>query len=301
MLPVLDGLALVHAAGFIHRDIKPDNLHIRTDGTPVLLDFGSARTAVGKAHTLTILVAPGYAPFEQYYSSSENQGPWTDIYGLGATCYRAIAGRAPIDAITRSKGILGSTRDTMVPASVIGAGRYSGRLLAAIDHALAFAEKDRPQTVAEWRRELVGDGTAKTTTSVPTERLAPREAPARAVVAAPAAAQGAVPTAAAAPAAAATGRVRGEAPWWSGARGPIVWSIAGATVAGVLIIGSLPSLSVRELAPARSPVPPVVADAQPKPDPSADVREKVAAIEKQLAEERQRVEAERKRQQEAER
>src|SRR5882672_7330319 len=113
LLPILDGLELVHNAGFIHRDIKPDNIHIRSDGTPVLLDFGSARHSLGHSRTVTILVAPGYAPFEQYYSSGENQGPWTDIYSLGATCYRAIAGRAPLDAIARSKGILGSTQEIL--------------------------------------------------------------------------------------------------------------------------------------------------------------------------------------------
>ena len=155
LLPILDGLELIHNAGFIHRDVKPDNIHIGEDGNPVLLDFGSARQALGTSHTLTILVAPGYAPFEQYYSDATSQGPWTDIYGLGATCYRAIAGRAPLDAVSRSKGILGSTQEILVPASVVGAGRYSGSLLAAIDHALAFAEKDRPQTIASWRRELV--------------------------------------------------------------------------------------------------------------------------------------------------
>ncbi len=166
LLPILDGLELVHDAGFIHRDIKPDNIHIGDDGRPVLLDFGSARQALGNAHTLTILVAPGYAPFEQYYSDSGNQGPWTDIYGLGATCYRAIAGRSPLDAVSRSKGILGSTQDVLVPATVIGAGRYSGRLLAAIDHALQFAEKDRPQTIAEWRQELAGEQSVSTPTPV---------------------------------------------------------------------------------------------------------------------------------------
>jgi serine/threonine protein kinase len=150
LLPILDGLEGVHKAGFIHRDIKPDNIHIGDDGRSVLLDFGSARQSLGNAHTLTILVAPGYAPYEQYYSDSGNQGAWTDIYGLGATCYRAIAGRSPLDAVSRSKGILGSTQDTLVPATVIGAGRYSGRFLTAIDHALAFAEKDRPQSIAEW-------------------------------------------------------------------------------------------------------------------------------------------------------
>lgn len=165
LLPILNGLELVHSAGFIHRDIKPDNIHIRGDGRPVLLDFGSARQALGTSHTLTILVAPGYAPFEQYYSDSSSQGPWTDIYSLGATCYRAIAGRAPLDAVSRSKGILGSTQEIMVPASVVGAGRYSSRVLAAIDHALSFAEKDRPQTIAEWRRELVDE-----VPSIPAER-----------------------------------------------------------------------------------------------------------------------------------
>ena len=156
LLPVLDGLELVHNAGFIHRDIKPDNIHIRADGTPVLLDFGSARHSLGHARTVTILVAPGYAPFEQYYSSGEDQGPWTDIYSLGATCYRAIAGVAPMDAIARSKGILGSTRELLVPAGAVGSGRYSDRLLKAIDHALAFGEKDRPAAIAQWRAELAG-------------------------------------------------------------------------------------------------------------------------------------------------
>jgi len=166
LLPILDGLELVHNAGFIHRDIKPDNIHIGGDGRPVLLDFGSARQSLGGSNTLTILIAPGYAPFEQYYSDSTSQGPWTDIYGLGATCYRAICGRAPLDAVSRSKGILGSTQEVMVPASVIGAGRYSGRMLAAIDHALAFGEKDRPQNIAQWRQELVSEGAAPIATTV---------------------------------------------------------------------------------------------------------------------------------------
>jgi serine/threonine protein kinase len=157
IVPILDGLELVHNAGFIHRDIKPDNIHIGGDGRPVLLDFGSARQSMGNSNTLTILIAPGYAPFEQYYSDPSSQGPWTDIYGLGATCYRVICGRPPLDAVSRSKGILGSTQETLVPASVVGAGRYSGGVLAAIDHALAFTEKERPQTIAEWRKELTNN------------------------------------------------------------------------------------------------------------------------------------------------
>ena len=178
LMPILDGLELVHNAGFIHRDIKPDNIHLRSDGSPVLLDFGSARYALGQSRTVTILVAPGYAPFEQYYSSGENQGPWTDIYSLGATAYRAIAGRAPLDAIARSKGILGSTQEILVPATAVGSARYSERFLKAIDHALAFAEKERPQSIAEWRKELSTGKAAATPAKTPVA-TAPLPAPSR--------------------------------------------------------------------------------------------------------------------------
>ena len=154
VLPILDGLGKVHETGYIHRDIQPANIYIREDKSPVLIDFGAAREALGKPRTVTILVAPGYAPYEQYIANNQEQGPWTDIYGLGATLYRAIAGVAPIDAIERSRGILGSTRDVLVPATVVGQGRYSESFLKAVDHALMFNEKDRPQTAMEWAQEL---------------------------------------------------------------------------------------------------------------------------------------------------
>jgi hypothetical protein len=212
VLPILDGLELVHNAGFIHRDIKPDNIHIRDDGSPVLLDFGSARHSMGHARTVTILVAPGYAPFEQYYSSGENQGPWTDLYSLGATCYRAIAGIPPMDAIARSKGILGSTREILIPAATIGAGRYSPALLKAVDHALQFAEKDRPQTIAEWRHELTAGGKPAARAAAKTMLVTP---------------------ATAAPGAVAPVHAPTPAP---SMRGPVVWATLGAVTAAVAVI-----------------------------------------------------------------
>ena len=163
LLPVLDGLRLVHDAGYIHRDIKPENIYLRHDGSPVLLDFGSARQSLGPQKAMTILVAPGYAPLEQYHGDAASQGPWTDIYSLGATCYRSITGQAPRDAVARAKGVLGSTRELLKPASEIGAGRYTPRLLAAVDWALQLAERDRPQSIAEWRHELSGSGDAPPT------------------------------------------------------------------------------------------------------------------------------------------
>ncbi|MGE0485609.1 MAG: protein kinase [Gammaproteobacteria bacterium] len=152
VLPLLDGLETMHAQGFIHRDIKPANIYINHNGQPVLLDFGSARQALGEeTRTLTSVVSPGYAPFEQYYSKSDRQGPWTDIYGLGATLYRCISGLQPMAAIDRSEAILKAERDVFVSATELGSGSYSREFLAAVDRALEFNEKKRPQSVAEWR------------------------------------------------------------------------------------------------------------------------------------------------------
>jgi serine/threonine protein kinase len=157
-MALLDGLELVHEAGFIHRDIKPSNIYVRLDGSPVLLDFGSARQALkGKTRTLTALVSAGYAPLEQYFSRSDLQGPWTDIYGLGATLYHAISGEPPIDAVERSRGVLGSTRDILPPVADVAQSDYPPCLLAAVDHALRTDDQDRPRSIDEWRKELTGE------------------------------------------------------------------------------------------------------------------------------------------------
>ena len=92
--PLMDGLEAVHKLDFLHRDIKPDNIYIRADGSPVLLDFGAARRYTG-GRDLTNIVSPGFAPFEQYHSKG-NQGPWTDIYSLGAVMYWMTTGQKPL-------------------------------------------------------------------------------------------------------------------------------------------------------------------------------------------------------------
>lgn len=158
ILPILDGLSAVHAAGFIHRDIKPGNIYIRDDHSPVLLDFGSARRTEGAAtRTLTTLVSPGYAPFEQYYARSNKQGPWTDIYALGATLYRATVGSVPVDAIARSEALLSDKEDPYVRATQVAADRYSVEFLSAIDRALSFHENKRPRDLTSWALEIEGD------------------------------------------------------------------------------------------------------------------------------------------------
>lgn len=159
-LPLLDGLAVLHAAGFIHRDIKPDNIYIRRDGAPVLLDFGSARRAQdAHAQAMTTLLTPGYAPHEQYHSDADSQGPWTDIYALGCVLYQILSGVKPPESTLRSSAAMSDRPDPLTPAVEIGKDRYSGRFLAAIDCALNMREKDRPQNVAEWKKLLAPPST----------------------------------------------------------------------------------------------------------------------------------------------
>jgi len=145
MLPLLDGLEAVHALGVLHRDIKPDNIFIRRDGAPVLLDFGAARQALGdKSRSLTTIVSRGYSPFEQYTRRGV-QGPWTDIYALAAVMYDMITGEPPLEATDRIQ------EDSIVPAVEVGRGRFSKSLLTAVDLALSVRSDDRPQSVAEFR------------------------------------------------------------------------------------------------------------------------------------------------------
>lgn len=154
-LPILDGLEKVHASGFIHRDIKPANIYIREGGSPVLLDFGSARQSIQEStQTLTSLVSPGYAPIEQYTSKGERQGPWTDIYGLAATLYRTVTGLVPPSAIDRSEALSGGKQDFMTRAGDLVREPYSEQFLNAIDHALAFRIEDRPQNINALRMEF---------------------------------------------------------------------------------------------------------------------------------------------------
>jgi serine/threonine protein kinase len=161
--PLLDGLKSMHDAGFIHRDIKPDNIFLREDGVPVLLDFGAARQAVGLGtQHLTMMLTPNFAPIEQYNAGgrSEKQGPWTDIYAIAATLYRIIVGTGPADAVTRAKTLLASKEDAYVSIKDAKPTGYSQEFLSAIDYALAFQPSERPQSINEWLEQFPEDSTS---------------------------------------------------------------------------------------------------------------------------------------------
>jgi hypothetical protein len=156
LAPLLDGLAAVHATGFLHRDIKPDNIFIRADGKPVLIDFGAARQAIGGAtKSLTSILTPGYAPLEQY-SGEGKQGPWTDLYAMAGVLYRAVADKNPPDAVTRIRG------DSLPAGLAAARGKYSEPFLRAIEWALTLDEKRRPQSVAQWKEAVLAERRAVT-------------------------------------------------------------------------------------------------------------------------------------------
>jgi serine/threonine protein kinase len=154
---VLDGvtqaLALIHSADCYHRDIAPDNIMlVGQDHHPVVLDFGAARRVIsGMTQALTVILKPGYAPVEQYADSPDfKQGPWTDIYALGAVMYGAIANKPPPPSVTR---LLTDSYKRLVDDTELRS-RYSERFLAAIDAALAVRPEDRPQSMGVFRTML---------------------------------------------------------------------------------------------------------------------------------------------------
>ncbi|MBS0315375.1 MAG: protein kinase [Proteobacteria bacterium] len=148
--PVLDALTLLHAQNVIHRDVSPDNILIRDNGAPVLLDLGAARLVVGgMTQALTTVLKPGYAPIEQYVDDGTmQQGPWTDVYGLGAVLYYLLLGAAPPQAVARM--ITDPMRDL---ASRVQAS-FPAHLVEATIKALAVHPEQRFQSVDALREAL---------------------------------------------------------------------------------------------------------------------------------------------------
>jgi serine/threonine protein kinase len=143
---LFDGLAHVHQCGLIHRDIKPQNILRREDGSLVLLDFGAAESV--RQEEMASILTPGFAPLEQF-DCKGNQGPWTDIYALGATFYWIVTrGLLPPPAPERAR------QDKFSPASFEAYGRYNADFLAIIDDALKMDVVERIQSVEQWWQRL---------------------------------------------------------------------------------------------------------------------------------------------------
>ena len=147
LVPVMDALAAVHARGIVHRDVTPDNIYITKDGTVKLLDFGAARYSIGdKSRSLDIVLKHGFAPKEQYIRRGR-QGPYTDVYALGATFYFALTGQRPPDSVARLE------EDELIPPSTLGV-KLPEAVENAILQALSVNAADRFQTMTAFKRAM---------------------------------------------------------------------------------------------------------------------------------------------------
>lgn len=158
---LLNGLREVHAHKLLHLDLKPSNIYLRSDNTPVLIDFGAARQVVSMDQAvLKPMYTPGFASPE-HYGERKNLGPWSDIYSVGASMYACLAGVTPPAADARQK------QDTLMPAAQRWAGCYSPRLLQIIDWCLKLDHLERPQSVFSLQKALV-EATSPPPKAVPT-------------------------------------------------------------------------------------------------------------------------------------
>ncbi len=158
--PLLETLSRLHRAQVLHRDIKPSNILLRrSDGQPVLIDFGAAKQLT-EAHSKS--AAPfteGYAAIEQV--GDGELGPWTDLYAFGALLWRMVAGGKPPweppnpkRVELRAAAVLDGKLDPLPSAAELGAGRFSRRLLSEIDRSLTVSVDTRPRDLDHLRKVL---------------------------------------------------------------------------------------------------------------------------------------------------
>lgn len=156
-LPLLNAIEAIHEIGHIHSDLTPSNIMIHMQsGELKVLGFGDMKYLFRPStQSLSRHLSPGFSPCENYYAN-ENQGVWTDIYALGAILYRILTGDAPVSSVSRLSSLADHQRDPLFSASSCFEGMdvYSEQLLWAVDHALALQKQDRPESIAEWRKEL---------------------------------------------------------------------------------------------------------------------------------------------------
>ena len=172
--PIMRALENIHSQNLIHRDISPSNIMLLKDGQVKLLDFGTTRETNSDGNkSLSIVLKPGFAPEEQYRSRGA-QGPWTDVYALAATFYKAITGKTPENAMDRME-----TDDIVLPSSI--GVKITPKQEKILLHALAVKRQDRIQTVTEFRTafaETLGNAAAPVKNETqPAPKPEPKPAP----------------------------------------------------------------------------------------------------------------------------
>ncbi len=151
MLKMLDAVYFIHAQGLLHRDISPDNILLDRAHKPVLIDFGAAReneTETGRVLSALLAVKEGYSP-QEFYLAGSVQGPFSDLYALGATFYHVISGSIPPNCQDRLAAVAANSDDPYQPLTTITKD-FDKEFLESIDKALQLFPKDRFQSAQEW-------------------------------------------------------------------------------------------------------------------------------------------------------
>ncbi len=157
MMPILEGLKEVHKYKYLHRDIKPGNILLRVNKSPVLIDFGASKLALGEASkSITSMLTEGYAPLEQYSTDIKQQGTFTDLYAVAAVMYKMITGEVPPSAQTRSYALLSGGNDPYKSLTILKLSQYDNNFLKAVDRALDINANKRPQKVQEFQADIAG-------------------------------------------------------------------------------------------------------------------------------------------------
>ena len=140
----------MHSHKLLHLDIKPGNIYVRNDGSPLLIDFGAARqTLTAEGTKLPPMYTPGFASPE-HYANRENLGPWSDMYSVGSAMYACLSAEAPQPADRRL------VQDDIEPARKAWSGKYTSKLLDTIDWCMRLDHMERPQSVLALQKALLG-------------------------------------------------------------------------------------------------------------------------------------------------
>ena len=157
MMPIVEGLKAVHAQGFLHRDVAPDNIYLRHNDSSILIDFGASRNALGvKSQNISAIIKIGYSPVEQYTSKSK-QNETTDLYAISAVIYEMITGDKPPESTFRQTEIFDDKDDPIENIVESYKSKFPLSFLETVEKGLKIRQKDRIQTIKEFQEGLVSE------------------------------------------------------------------------------------------------------------------------------------------------